>query len=183
MAKARKEIDKDSMYQKIMPSAMRSASTADDVEPAAPPAKKTSTRSTPRKTAPKTPPVSAALPEDIEEVATEAEAPPAPPKKTAAPSPRKAAAPPAPDTKPNIVNVMELLIDTKMAPAMEKFHCCTCDKCRQDIAAMALNKLHPKYIVAEPEPLTAAMEDKESNMQVTTALVQAILKVKANPKH
>lgn len=185
MAKARKEIDKDSMYQKIMPSAMRSVQPVEDgseAEAAPAPAKKAPARSTPRKAPAKTAPVPAEVPEDT--ATAEAEAPARTPATAAAPpASRKPAAAPVPEAKPNIVNIMELLIDEKMDLAMEKFHCCGCDRCRQDIAAMALNKLHPKYIVAEPEQLDAGMADKESNTQVTTALVQAILKVKANPKH
>ncbi|MEG1942833.1 MAG: late competence development ComFB family protein, partial [Angelakisella sp.] len=127
MAKARKEIDKDSMYQKIMPSAMRSVqpSAAEDTEAA--PQKKAPPRTTTRKAPPKSAPAPAPI-------AAEAPAP------IPAPAPIQAPAPAAADSKPNIVNIMELLIDDKIDLAMEKFHCCTCDRCRQDITAMALNK-------------------------------------------
>jgi len=173
MAKARKEIDKDSMYQKIMPSAMRSvAAPAEETDiPIATPIKKTPAKAAPRKAAAK---VSVPIAEEDEAL---------PVQQPVAAPPRKPAAPSVEVARPAIINIMERLINDKIDIAIEKFRCCTCEKCRQDITAMALNKLHPKYIVAEPELLAEGLEDKEANTQVTTALVQAILKVKANPKH
>lgn len=91
MAKARKEIDKDSMYQKIMPSAMRSAPATDEVEPVAAPAKKTTTRSTPRKAPAKTTPPPTERPVEMEKVAMEPEAPVTPTPKVTATPPRKPA--------------------------------------------------------------------------------------------
>lgn len=91
--------------------------------------------------------------------------------------------PGASQPKPMPVNVMELLIENKIEEAMSKFRCCNCATCRQDITAYALNKLTPRYIVQDAALVTQALQDPELNSQVTTALVQAILKIKANPKH
>lgn len=184
MAKARKEIDKESMYQKIMPSSIRAtqaAETEPEVKPRAP--KKPAAPRPPRKapaagartTAKAVPPLSMVDETEPEDYSVA----------EAVASTRKAAhqTPPAAPEDSAIVNVMELLIDDKLDAAIEKFHCCNCARCRQDIAAFALNKLNPKYIVSEPDALALAMADKEYNTQVTTALVQAILKIKANPNH
>lgn len=153
MAKARKEIDKEAMYQKIMPSAMRDAKL--EMESGSTGAKKAPTRRPPQ-------PKPRIAPESV--AAQEPE--------------RTQVAEPAP-----IINIMETLLAQKIDFAIEKFHCCTCDQCRRDITAIALNKLQPKYVVADETNLALATADKETNTQVTTALVQAILKVKSNPNH
>lgn len=186
MAKARRDIDKESMYQKIMPSSLRDA--AEEAAPAAAPQKEKKPAAPRARKAPHPVTISSrpAAPAPVTRLleeqenttgATAAEAQQAASPKAPAASQSSAAA------STSIVNIMERLIEVKIGPAMDKFHCCTCEHCRQDITAFALNKLTPRYLVQDPELIAEAMEDKEANTQVTTALVQAILKVKANPKH
>ena len=54
-----------------------------------------------------------------------------------------------------LVNLMEELVLTRLDSTIQRFNCCRCDKCKKDIAALAL---------------------------VTGALVQAILVVKKEPR-
>lgn len=176
MAKARKEIDKDSMYQKIMPSSMRATPPEERVveqkkpAPARPRKSPTAVTISSRPHAPA--PVTRMLEEQPEQASVTG----------------RAAGPvrphlQEPSSKAALVNIMERLIAVKIDLAMDKFHCCPCEVCRQEITAFALNKLTPRYITDEPELIEEAMANKEANTQVTTALVQAILKIKANPKH
>lgn len=180
MAKARKEIDKESMYQKIMPSSIRTAAAEEETSPAAAPKKAPAPRAKKptAAAAPRPRPRPAALPDEDELPEETAPRGSMPTASIPAPQPAPAAA-----TQATVINIMERLIEDKIGNAMEKFKCCTCPICRLDVAAFALNKLHPKYIVNEPELLEDALADKESNTQVTTALVQAILKIKSNPNH
>jgi len=81
-----------------------------------------------------------------------------------------------------LVNLAEQLVADRLDAVFEKFNCCRCDKCRRDVAAMALNTVTPQYVVAAPEEipgLLAAAETKE----ISGALVKAILYVKGHPNH
>ena len=178
MARSKKEIDKELMYKKIMPS-----NTVNDEEPA-------ETALTPAAA----PSVNSAAPAAPTEMPAQAEAVPAAPEAALeAPSPAPqapaitTAAPQAPQTAPappenEPVNIMELLLESRLDAAMEKFRCCMCDKCRKDVIAITLNKLPPYYIATQDAAKMAAAEAKYAG-QVATALVQAILVVKSHPSH
>ena len=46
-----------------------------------------------------------------------------------------------------LVNLMEELVINKLDSTLDRFNCCKCDKCKKDIAALALNRLKPRYVV------------------------------------
>ena len=62
---------------------------------------------------------------------------------------------------------------------------CRCDACRHDIMALALNQLPPRYAVRETGHLysRAALLDIQCRADVYRALAQALLVVKAAPRH
>ncbi|MEG2213361.1 MAG: late competence development ComFB family protein, partial [Clostridiales bacterium] len=49
------------------------------------------------------------------------------------------------------INVMENLVLKYIDQVIRRFNACSCDRCRCDVAAYALNYLPPKYIVADPQ--------------------------------
>ncbi|MEG0339231.1 MAG: late competence development ComFB family protein [Oscillospiraceae bacterium] len=162
MARSKKEIDKELMYKKIMPT----ASIADDNEP---PVERTASQpiQAPVYTQPEplAPAAKAAIPRPTLQYAQ-------PPEQTFAPAP--------PEAEP--INIMEILLESRLDSAIEKFHCCTCDKCRKNITTLTLNKLPPCYVATQD---ASKMQEAESQYagQVATALVQAILNVKSHPSH
>lgn len=81
-----------------------------------------------------------------------------------------------------IVNIMELLVDERLDEAIYKFHCCRCDKCRKDIVAITLNRLHPRYVVFD-ELESPLVPDRKTVTEVAGALIKAVLAVKARPRH
>lgn len=81
-----------------------------------------------------------------------------------------------------LVNLVEQLVADRLDGVFEKFNCCRCDKCRQDVAALALNALPPQYVVAEPEEIPRLLEEAQVK-DIPGALVKAILQVKNNPRH
>lgn len=85
-------------------------------------------------------------------------------------------------TEPDLVNIMEYLVFQRVDEVMAKFNCCNCDKCRKDTIALALNKLPPRYMVRSGD-LTVDYTRNKSTAEVLTALVQAVLVVRANPRH
>ena len=159
MSKLKREIDKDLMYKKLMPSnlkALKSAVQETDFRapeaPAAPPAA---------------------------EAVREAHNPPAP----AADREVVEVKPPFADDEPvKVVNLMEHIVLEKLDSVLEKFKCCTCDQCRRDIVALALNKLPPRYkVLAKGDPTPDP--DPQTNAAVLTAIIQSILHVRTNPRH
>ena len=46
----------------------------------------------------------------------------------------------------SVVNVMENVVKERLEKLLEDYDCCKCEKCIDDIMAMALNTLKPKYV-------------------------------------
>lgn len=81
-----------------------------------------------------------------------------------------------------LVNLAEQLVADRLDAVFEKFNCCRCDKCRRDVAALALNSVPAQYVVAAPEDLPALLAEADTK-EIAGALVKAILYVKAHPNH
>lgn len=83
-----------------------------------------------------------------------------------------------------LVNLMEELVISRLDSTLDRFNCCKCDKCKKDIAALALNRLKPRYVVMrEGDQEKRSKAEQENGQEVTGALVQAILVVKKKPLH
>lgn len=155
MARTKKEIDKELMYKKLMPSGPR------NVKPSA------------ESAAPEVP-VKSEETESIPAVGASAVHKP--------PEPRRVTVPALDNQQMIVVNAMEAVVLSKLESVLERFSCCRCDRCKKDIVALALNKLPPKYMVlAEGQPQPDL--DPQTNAQVITAMIQAVIKVRANPRH
>lgn len=111
------------------------------------------------------------------------------------PGPEPVPAPPAPAApapaeepkEPGItyLNVMQALVEDKVDKYMERFHMCTCDRCRTDVVALTLTSLPAKYIVvpeAEGVPMLSIYEGRY-NAAVTAQLMWACQKVSEHPRH
>lgn len=81
-----------------------------------------------------------------------------------------------------LANIMEDAVMSRLDDAFAKFNCCRCDRCRKDVVALALNRLPASYQVGSPSQLEKARKSL-SGKDISAALVQAILKVRANPRH
>lgn len=62
---------------------------------------------------------------------------------------------------------------------------CSCERCIEDIKAIALNNLKPMYVVTEKGMLYSKIEDMniQSKADVISALMMAIEKVEEKPNH
>ncbi len=62
---------------------------------------------------------------------------------------------------------------------------CKCEKCRYDIAALALNFLPPRYIVTDKGETYARAKSLEQqfNVDIITAITHAIKIVNSQPHH
>lgn len=80
-----------------------------------------------------------------------------------------------------LVNLAELAVKERLNEALNRFKCCECDRCIKDIMAIAVNALPPKYVVRSEQDIAVELRKYEGD--VVGALVNAVLKVKNNPRH
>lgn len=158
MARSKREIDKDLMYKKLMPSQSKRKDAPDAGESV-------------NEAAVLLQPDSRSQPEKESE-------PPA----HLTPEPHKITVPSMDSRKTEVINVMEEVVLEKLESVLTRFQCCRCDRCKKDIVALSLNKLPPKYMVISPgQP--APNIDAQLNAQIITAMIQAVIKVRAKPRH
>lgn len=79
-------------------------------------------------------------------------------------------------------NVMELAVDDVIDSVIHKFNCCPCNRCRCDVAAIALNALPVQYMTGSEDVLREAARQVESKT-VYNALIKAVLQVRSHPNH
>lgn len=63
---------------------------------------------------------------------------------------------------------------------------CSCDKCKMDIAAIALNNLHPKYVVTKEGKLYSKVSNnmnRQFNTDILLEVTKAMEIVHNSPKH
>lgn len=84
-----------------------------------------------------------------------------------------------------LLNMMEPLVLEKLNDIIGKFDCCTCDKCRMDIASYALNLLPPKYVATRKGGIFVKLDASELQKEtdIIAALTKAIQVVCKNPQH
>ncbi|SQB36265.1 late competence development ComFB family protein [Clostridium cochlearium] len=85
-----------------------------------------------------------------------------------------------------IKNYMEVIVDDLFPTIIDEYmDICKCDKCIDDIKAIALNNLEPIYVVSEKGNMYA--KSNELNVQFRTdvikELTEAIEIVSQNPRH
>ncbi len=94
-----------------------------------------------------------------------------------------AAEPPADDAI--LINIMERLAEEKADKYIHLFGLCTCQRCRKDVIALALNTLPAQYAVM-PEweySIRADMYAKRYSSDLTAELLRACKVVMDNPRH
>ncbi|MCL2165122.1 MAG: late competence development ComFB family protein [Oscillospiraceae bacterium] len=85
----------------------------------------------------------------------------------------------------SLKNHMEDVVFTQMDSILSDMNMCTCEKCKLDIAAIALNNLPPKYVVTERGVLFSKLEtlQQQYEISITAAIIRAALLVKKTPWH
>lgn len=82
-------------------------------------------------------------------------------------------------------NLREIMVEEKLDEVWRDMDCCKCKMCRDDIIALSLNKLSPKYVATkEGELYGRAVEyTNEKNVEIISQLIHAIKTVSKNPRH
>lgn len=80
---------------------------------------------------------------------------------------------------------MEICVEEYFDFVTKEMDICTCDKCKLDIMALALNNLTPKYVVSDRGELFAKTSafTQQSSTDVIIAITNASKKVSTKPNH
>ena len=83
-------------------------------------------------------------------------------------------------------NQMETLVLENLDSVLAQYpDCCTCERCRQDIAIIALNRLPPKYFSSQKGSVFAKLGalSMEGKIAIVEEIAKAIEIVERNPRH
>lgn len=85
----------------------------------------------------------------------------------------------------DVQNVMETLVEEQLDKFMKDADICTCDYCRADIKALALNKLPARYASRLEGNLITRVDNmrRQASTDVIAAIIEAINIVSTNPRH
>lgn len=84
-----------------------------------------------------------------------------------------------------LVNTMEGLIGEKLKLMLEGENCCKCERCMEDMMAIALNSLPSKYVNTHNGELFSKLDAGiiQNSADIAVAISKAIEKVSARPAH
>ncbi|NLV17563.1 MAG: late competence development ComFB family protein [Syntrophomonadaceae bacterium] len=85
-----------------------------------------------------------------------------------------------------VFNVMEKMVSDSIERVLREYpDSCQCEKCRDDIAAFALNQLKPKYATTHKGEIISKAQCLETqySLDVITALTLAVERVSRQPRH
>lgn len=86
---------------------------------------------------------------------------------------------------PGYINVMQVLVEEKAPKYIEMFGLCTCKRCLEDVKALTLNHLPPKYVVladGDRVPRLTVYEGRYSS-DITAQLLKSCHAVMERPHH
>ena len=82
-------------------------------------------------------------------------------------------------------NYMEVIVEEMIDSVLRDIKSCTCENCRFDIAAIALNNLPPRYAVTREGTLYSKLNllQQQYDIDVITQITKAAEIVNRNPRH
>ena len=83
----------------------------------------------------------------------------------------------------SVVNVMERIVQERLELLLEDADCCKCEQCIDDMMAMALNSLKPKYVNTLKGELFSRIDAKkyQNTIDIDVSVAKAINAVSASP--
>ena len=84
-----------------------------------------------------------------------------------------------------LVNVMEKVVEDKLEEMLRTENCCQCDRCLEDMKAIALNKLPAKYVSTHNGELFSKLDStlRQRVVDINVAVSNAIACVSKKPSH
>lgn len=85
----------------------------------------------------------------------------------------------------SIVNVMEGFVAERINTMLANENCCKCDRCLDDMKAIALNKLPAKYVSSHNGELFSKLDAsiRQNAVDINIAVTAAIDAVSKRPSH
>jgi competence protein ComFB len=83
-------------------------------------------------------------------------------------------------------NYMEILMWQRLDEVLESHRgICHCEKCRYDIAALAMNFLPPRYVVTDRGQIYTKIKalEQQFTIDIVTAVTHAVKIVSSTPHH
>lgn len=84
-----------------------------------------------------------------------------------------------------LINMMERFVDEKLEEMLAGENCCKCERCVEDMRAIALNKMPAKYVSTRNGELFSKAESKvrQNSVDMNIAVAYAIDCVSKHPSH
>lgn len=84
-----------------------------------------------------------------------------------------------------LINMMESFVAARLDELLRDYDCCKCESCREDMMAIALNDLPPRYVSTPKGQLftRAGALLQQNAVDIEVALLKAIAMVGAKPRH
>ena len=84
-----------------------------------------------------------------------------------------------------LVNVMEDRVFRAVSDTLPQLGYCDCERCKSDVAAYALSRIKPYYIVANEDDIISPTTyiDSSYDTEILQTIVQAADVVSAKPNH
>lgn len=85
----------------------------------------------------------------------------------------------------NLKNYMEEVVEDTLRDVIDDLGICTCEQCKLDITALALNNLPPKYVVTTRGEVYSKVSTLQQQFEVDaiSAIALAADTIKKNPRH
>lgn len=80
---------------------------------------------------------------------------------------------------------MESIVEEKLSTQLKDENCCKCDRCLEDMKAMALNQLPSKYVSTHNGELFSKLNSlmRQNSIDINVAVSYAIKIVSERPSH
>lgn len=82
-------------------------------------------------------------------------------------------------------NLNEAIVSQALQDLDGRYDFCSCERCRLDITALALNQMLPRYVVTGKGDSysRAEMLDLQKGLDVLSVVLQAVKMVQSKPRH
>ena len=84
-----------------------------------------------------------------------------------------------------IVNIMEGFVEDRIKDMLQTEQCCKCDRCLDDMKAIALTTLPAKYVSSHNGELFSKLDSmiRQNSVDINIAVAEAIYMVGKRPSH
>ena len=84
-----------------------------------------------------------------------------------------------------LVNIMEDIVKDKLTELLKSETCCKCDRCIEDMTALALNKLPARYVSTHNGELFSKLDStiRQNTVDLNFTVASAIEAVANKPSH